>query len=91
MEAWKIPISLWNSRLEILNRSLEPSNLWSSTSSLAKALAVRKPEREDSMSALMAAVRCLTILETRPIFRLRIITNERQTGNIRQTTSASTG
>ena len=87
--AWNMPISLWNSRLETLKRSLEWANLSISMVSFAKALAVRKPESEDSISALMPAVRCLTILETLPIFRRRRITTERQMGNIRQTTRAS--
>ena len=41
------------------------------------------------MSALMAAVRCLTILEARPILRRRRITTERQIGKVIATTRAS--
>ena len=64
-------------------------NFPNSTSSLAKALAVRMPEREDSISALMAAVRLLTCLETALIFRRRRMTTASKMGRMMQTTRAS--
>lgn len=59
-EPEKMPISRWNSRFETLKRSLASLNLPNSTASFAKAFAVRMPESEDSISALMAAVRFFT-------------------------------
>ena len=88
-EPLKMPISLWNSRLETLKRSFARSNFSSSTSSLAKALAVRIPEREDSISALMDAVRALTFLETALIFRRRRMSTSRRMGRMITMTSAS--
>ena len=52
-----MPISRWNSRFETLKRSFASLNLPNSTASFAKAFAVWMPESEDSISALMAAVR----------------------------------
>ena len=60
MVALNRPMALWNCRLEVLKASLERVNFSSSAPSLAKALAVRMPDRPDSMSVLIAAVRCLT-------------------------------
>ena len=88
-EPVNMPISLWNSRLEVLKRSFAALNLANSTASLAKAFAVRMPEREDSISALMAAVLALTFLETALIFRRRMVTTTTKMGRITQTTRAS--
>ena len=47
---WNMPIALWNARLEVLNSALAASKRAASTVSLAKAFAVRTPERLLSIS-----------------------------------------
>ena len=79
----------WKARLEVLKLSLDTSNLWSSASSLAKALAVLMPERPDSMSALMVAVRCLTLMEAVRMEDRHLHTTSRNTGMIQAITRAS--
>ena len=63
IEALKRPMALWKLRLEFLNCSLALLNLAASAFSLENALAVRMPDRLDSMSALMPAMVCLTTRE----------------------------
>ena len=88
-EPEKMPISRWNSRFETLKRSLASLNLPNSTASFAKAFAVRMPESEDSISALMAAVRFFTPRETLLIFRRRVMTTISRIGRMMHTTRAS--
>ena len=75
--------------LRDLKRSLASLNLPNSTASFAKAFAVRMPESEDSISALMAAVRFFTPRETLLIFRRRVMTTISRIGRMTHTTKAS--
>ena len=78
MVALNRPMALWNCRFEVLKLSLEFSNFCSSAFSLAKALAVRMPERPDSISALMVAVFCFTRAEASCMdFRQRHTTSKK--------------
>ena len=69
--------------------SLAASKRDLSSASLPKALAVRMPERLDSISVLMWPVFCLTPWETLPrLLRMDIMTTK-NTGTRMATTSAS--
>lgn len=82
-------MALWNWRLEVLYFPLARLNRSFSQHSLAKALAVRMPEREDSISVLMWPTFCLTSLETAAI-RLRwVVTTRAKMGIKTATTRAS--
>ena len=83
------PMALWNARLEVLKVALELSNFWSSAPSLAKAFAVRMPERPDSMSELMTAVFCFTAAEAALMDRRQDQTTAKNTGTMQVITRAS--
>ena len=83
------PMARWNTRLEVLKLSLDTSNFSSSASSLAKALAVLMPERPDSMSALMVAVRCFTLIEASCMDLRHFHTTRKNTGMMQAITRAS--
>ena len=56
---------------------------------IGEGLVVRTPERPDSISALMAAVRFFTPRETLLIFRRRVMTTISRIGRMTHTTRAS--
>ena len=87
--ALNTPISWWNLRLETLNSSFAALNLSISSSSLAKARAVRMPESDDSMPTLMAAVFCFSPREAAVILLRRDMMTAMNTGRMHATTSAS--
>lgn len=69
--------------------SLDTSNFCISAVSLAKALAVRMPERPDSISLLITAVFCFTPREAAYMERRQRHTTRKNTGRIRAITRAS--
>ena len=89
MVALNRPMALWNWRLEVLKLSLESSNFRSSACSLAKALAVRMPERPDSISALIVAVFCFTRREASCMEARHFQTTRKKIGRMTAMTRAS--